>query len=110
MIVKMNEISSKGLMEQTLIAIREQVPFVKEAKIETVIAKNNEFVTKIEVFLKKHKRVVAIKIDRSAKESIQLAFHAVLKQLKKIKSKNLRKGRRKLTFNDLSQVAGDYQV
>ena len=101
MILKMNEVTGKGLMEEALVGIKTRVPFVKDARIQTIAESGGYFVTTIEVFLKRQKSIIATKAAESPRLSISKALDAVLKQLSKIKTKNKRIGRKRI---DLRQV------
>lgn len=103
MTIELNEVSGKSLMEQALWEIRKQVPTMKNAKIQTHKDKKGEFITKVEVFVKKRRAVAAEKIGSTAKQSITGAIDAVLKQLAKIKSKDSKTVRVSLRDLELRQ-------
>ncbi len=88
--MNLNQVYGRSLLEQSLLELKQLAPFIKDAKIQSRPGEDGWFITRIEVHLKRHRYLMAIKRDRSLRRSILKARDAVLKQLMKVRQKGRR--------------------
>ncbi len=85
--MNLNQVYGRTLLEHSLLELKQMAPFIKDARIDTRPGDDGTFVTRIEVHLKRHRHLVAIKRDTSLRRSVHKARDAIMKQLVKTKER-----------------------